>query len=65
MLMKEIKANIVRLDESDFDELLKWMTEYHHQQWDRQIADDLDSGKFDELIDELRAEYAEGQARPI
>lgn len=43
----------------------KLITEFHQRQWERQIADDLDAGEFDEYIVELQAEYAEGLARSL
>jgi len=36
--------------------------DYHEQIWDKQIEDDLDSGKLDQLLDEIDREYAVGLA---
>ncbi len=39
-----------------------WRIDHHEQIWDQQIEDDLDSGKLDQLLDEIDREYAAGLA---
>ena len=45
--------------------LTTWLIDYHEQIWDQQIEDDLDSGKLDQLLDEIDSEYEAGLAKSL
>ncbi len=38
----------------------QWLLDYHEQVWDQEIADDLELGRFDSLLDEIDREYEAG-----
>lgn len=65
MSVKEIEQAITQLPRNEVTELVSWLHEYHHQLWDQQIEDDLDSGRLDALIADAEKEYAAGLARPL
>jgi hypothetical protein len=50
----EIEEAIKVLPTSDVAE---WVVDYHHRIWDEQIAEDLETGKLDNLLAEVEAEY--------
>lgn len=62
MSITEIETAITQLPVEEVGELATWLKRYHTQIWDKQIADDLESGRFDGLIAEA---YASGEPSPL
>ena len=52
---KEIKAAIETLPEVERRKLVRWIEERNWDDWDRQIARDLDSGRLDHVLRKVRA----------
>jgi hypothetical protein len=46
-------------------DLATWLANFHHQLWDKQIENDLDSGRLDSVIAAAEKEYQAGLARPL
>jgi hypothetical protein len=65
MSIKEIEQAITQLPERELTELVTWLEDYRHQIWDKQIEDDLNSGRLDTLLSEVESEYQAGLARPL
>jgi predicted esterase len=65
MDIDEIEAAISQLAPKDVVELLRWLEEYHAQLWDKQMEDDLESGRLDSFLAEVEAEYESGLSRPL
>jgi hypothetical protein len=65
MSLKDIERAITQLPSNELTELVAWLHDYHHQIGDKQIEDDLDSGRLDSLIAEAEKEYEAGLARPL
>ncbi len=65
MSIQEIEAVIARLPSHELAELMTWLEEYHAQVWDRQIEDDLEAGRLDNLLAEVEREYESGLGRPL
>ena len=65
MSVKEIEKAIIELPNKEISALMSWLAEYHAQLWDKQIEDDLDSGRLDALLTEVDKEYEAGLARPL
>ncbi len=63
--ISEIKDRVGKLTPQEQVELLAWLVERDHQQWDTQIARDLAAGKLDTLIAEAEADRAAGRAREL
>ena len=61
----DIKERVERLTQEEQAELLAWLVERDHRQWDDQIARDLATGKLDEFITEAEADRATGKARVL
>jgi hypothetical protein len=55
----EIEAAIKQLPESDVRKLAAWLQTYLDETWDRQIEEDLTSGKLDNLIAQAEADIAQ------
>jgi hypothetical protein len=39
--------------------------ERHHEMWERQIVDDLESGRIDVVLEQVEREYQAGLATPL
>jgi BioD-like phosphotransacetylase family protein len=62
MKIQELETAIKNLSTKELASLTTWFIDCHEQIWDQQIEDDLDSGKLDQLLDEIDREYAAGLA---
>jgi hypothetical protein len=65
MSIQEIEQAITKLPKGELTELIAWLADYHHQVWEKQIEDDLESGRLDSLIAKAESEYQAGLARPL
>ena len=65
MSVKEIENAIVKLPSKEVTELMSWLLEHHAELWDKQIEEDLDSGRLDALLAEVDKEYEAGLAHPL
>jgi flagellar motility protein MotE (MotC chaperone) len=63
--VEEIKGRIEALSAEEQAELLAWLVERDHANWDAQIERDQKSGKLDALIAEAKADRAAGKARDL
>jgi len=61
----EIEDAIQKLPPEKAWEVAKWLQEYLDARWDRQIEEDVRSGKLDKLIARARADVAAGRVRPL
>jgi len=61
----EIESAIQQLPESDIRQLSEWLRSYMEDLWDRQIKEDLASGKLDHLIDPAEAAIAANQIKTL
>lgn len=65
MTVKDIEHAIARLPHSDMVELSVWFDEFESQLWDEQIENDANTGRFDALISQAKAEYDAGRSEPL
>ena len=65
MSVKEIQTAIVGLPQEELANLLDWIEEYRFDQWDRQIAQDVESGNFDALRQRVREQRQAGLCQPL
>ena len=63
--LAEIEKAIEQLPPQKFRELRQWMAERDAQQWDAQLAADVDAGKFDALRAKVRADYEAGNCADL
>ena len=65
MGVKEIEAAITQLSPKDIAKLAPWLTNYQAELWDRQIEEDLEAGRLDQLLAEVEKEHAAGLSQPL
>ena len=61
----DIKGRTETLTSDQKAELLAWLIERDHQDWDEQIARDQKTGRLASLIAEAKADRAAGKARDL
>ena len=65
MSISEIESAIAQLPANEFAELMAWLQRYHDKLWDKQIEDDLETGRLDEIIAKAEEQHRQGLARPL
>jgi hypothetical protein len=63
--VEEIKEAIDSLPAQEYAELRRWFSEKDWQKWDRQIAEDSESGKLDFLLKEASEAKSKNSLREI
>ncbi len=63
--IEQLEQTVSNLSLEDFAQFRAWFLEFEGRVWDAQIEADLKAGKLDQLIAEARAEFGQGNARPL
>ena len=66
MSVKEIQSAIIELPVGELATLLEWIEEYRAEaSWDRQIAGDVEAGRFDRFRERVQQQRQAGQCLPL
>lgn len=65
MSVREIQTAIVELPPGELVNLLEWIEEFQSEEWDRQVAQDVEAGRFDALRQRVREQRQAGLCRPL
>lgn len=65
MNITEIKTAVAQLSQNELAELVEWLDEFQESLWDRQIEEDLTTGKLNHLIEQAEKAFSEGKCRQI
>lgn len=63
--LPEIEAAITQLSEVEVRKLLDWLQAYLDDAWDRQIEEDVKSGRLDKLIQCAEVDIAANRTKPL
>ncbi|MBI5383818.1 MAG: hypothetical protein HZA90_03935 [Verrucomicrobia bacterium] len=61
----EIKSAFEQLPEHEAWEVADWIQEVMEARWDRQITDDIASGRLDKLAEQAMSHYQAGRVKPL
>ncbi|MGE5306251.1 MAG: hypothetical protein ACM3TN_23325 [Alphaproteobacteria bacterium] len=61
----ELKGEIEQLPESEFTELVRWLSEKDWERWDKQLEADAAAGKLDFLVHEALDAKAKGNLKDL
>ena len=64
MSITEIKTSIAQLPPPELADLTEWFEEFTADQWDKQIARDVQAGRFDALLRRVDEQAEAGECRP-
>ena len=59
--IEKIEHDIKKLNRDELAVFRAWFTEYDSDEWDRQIEEDVATGRFDTLADEALRDLREGR----
>lgn len=65
MSITEIKKAVEKLSVNEQEELFEWVDELRENQWDKQIENDLDNGRLNDLIEQAKKEFKDGKCQKI
>lgn len=60
--IEELENRVQSLSTEEFSKFRDWFFELENELWDKQIASDFRAGKFNQLIEKARMEFAQGKA---
>jgi hypothetical protein len=63
--VEEIEARIRNLPGEELAEFRDWFFKFENDLWDQQIKHDCQAGKFNQLIQRAKEEFAQGKAREL
>ncbi len=63
--VEEITGAVKRLPKRELTRFRKWFVEYDAVVWDRQLADDLASGRLDKLAGEALRDHKAGRTTEL
>lgn len=63
--VKELEKAITGLPPEQLAEFRAWFESFDAARWDRQIEEDVKSGKLDRVAEMAVGEYRKGKAKPI
>ncbi len=65
MSVREIESAVAQLDTFEFKQFTDWFDEFRAQMWEKQIALDSQTGRFDKLIQQAQQDFAAGRCSEI
>ena len=65
MSVEEIEAVVSRLPANDLARFSKWFEEFAADQWDRQIEQDMLTGRLDGALKKADEHYEAGRCTPL
>lgn len=64
-IVQKIQQDVRQLPQPEFLELFSWMAQYDHEQWDKQIEEDLKTGRLDRVMKQAMQEIKQGHTQPL
>lgn len=65
MSLAELKQSIVKLSLEERAELNRLLYGWEDDEWDKQMAEDLEAGRLDGMIRRAEADMADGRCREL
>lgn len=65
MSMTEIKTIISQLPPPDLADFAAWFEKFQEDAWDRQIARDVQAGRFEAILRRVDEQAESGQCKPL
>ena len=63
--VEEIQSEIESLSRREYMQLLRWIHEKDWEDWDKELEEDVLSGKLDFLVEEALHEKREGKLKDL
>jgi hypothetical protein len=63
--LKDIESAILQLSDGEIYQLSAWLQDYLDDTWDKQMKDDLESGKLDRLLQKVNNDISNNQVKAL
>ncbi len=63
--IKQIEHEVEKLNRAELEAFRNWFREYDADEWDRQIEEDVQSGRLDKLAEEALAAHKAGMTKEL
>jgi hypothetical protein len=65
MSLRELETAVSKLQASELATFARWFEEYLAAAWDRQIEEDIRSGRLEEAGRQANVEFEAGRCKPL
>lgn len=65
MTIAELEKAVTELTEQELIRFREWFDEYYAEMWDKQIEEDVNAGRLDNLLAEVDEEYNADLSKPL
>lgn len=63
--VEKIERDVQALSPEELAQFRAWFLEYDWAVWDRQLEEDVEAGKLDQLADKALRDHATGKTKPL
>ena len=63
--IKQIEHEVKKLNRAELEAFRNWFWEYDADEWDRQIEEDVQTGRLDKLTEEALAAHKAGRTKEL
>jgi len=63
--VEKIERDVQALSPEELAKFRAWFLEYDWAVWDRQLEEDVEAGKLDQLADKALRDHATGKTKPL
>ena len=59
--LQELKNEVKNLPKQDFNQFRNWFLDYENNKWDKEIEEDIYSGKLDDIMNNAKKDFKNGK----
>lgn len=65
MSVQELESAVAKLSRDDLAKFNEWFADFLAEQWDKQLEEDVASGKLDRLLRKADEDFEAGRCTPL
>jgi len=65
MSVMELEKAVTLLPQHELKQFAEWFEKYQQDQWDKQIEDDSNNGRLDDLIEQAHRDFELGRCKAL
>ena len=59
--LQELENEVKNLPKQDFNQFRNWFLDYENSNWDKEIEEDIYSGKLDDIMNNAKKDFKNGK----
>lgn len=59
--LQELENEVKNLPKQDFSQFRNWFLDYENNKWDKEIEEDIYSGKLDDIMNNAKKDFQNGK----